>query len=202
MQNTMRTNETLQSLERIYRNAKVVANNGNLTTLNTFTDQLEPLDPRILCGLADILSRELESVQFDLIIGEEDKGAHIATAVSIWTGKPMVLARWYTYSTQAATPASTVVPVASEYYRGGLVVHGLAAGSRAVIIDDTLSTGGTIIALVEAARKKGVEIVAILAVVEKVGMGGAERIFLSTGLSAKSLLRISVSASEVHIVSN
>ena len=87
----------LVAVKRMYERARVLEHRGQLITINAFTDQSEPLRPQVLAGIATLIAERVRSIDFDVVAGEEDKGAHIATAVSLETGKPLTLARWYLY---------------------------------------------------------------------------------------------------------
>lgn len=55
-----------------------------------------------------------------------------------------------------------------------------------------VSTGGTMVALIESIKKAGAEIIDIVAVADKAEYGGVERIKAETGLTVKTALTISV----------
>jgi len=84
-------------LEEVYRNARVVNSGAALTTVNEFTDQIPALRPEVLMEVAQKIVR-LMDFNISKIVTEEDKGAALATTVSLLTGIPMAMARWYSYS--------------------------------------------------------------------------------------------------------
>jgi adenine phosphoribosyltransferase len=190
----------LAALRQIYERARVIDHAGRLVTVNTFTDQLEPLRPEVLSGLAKLIAERVKDLDFDVIAGEEDKGAHIATAVSLQTGTPLTLARWYVYQLPVAMPGSAVVDLESEYFVGHLHINGIAAGSRSLIVDDTLSTGGTLIALIRAIRSCGGEVVGAVAVVEKIDAAGVGRVLAETGVQVSTLLQIRTTSAGVRVL--
>ena len=75
-------------------------------------------------------------------------------------------------------------------------LNGLKKGDRVVIIDDVISTGGTLVALIEAIRSTGAEIVDILIPVEK--NEGKELVLEKTGLRVKTLVKVSVADGKVR----
>ncbi len=179
------------SLAEIYRRARTIRTGAHLTTINAFTDQVGALDPAILREAAWGLIH-MAALNGNKIVGEEDKGAHIATAVSLFTGLPMTLARWYVYPIDEHVEDSVVVSVRSEYFSGRLVLNGIDPGDRLILVDDTLATGGTICAIDKAVRRRGARIAEVLAVVEKTGFGGRERIEQEVGAPVRTLMRIAV----------
>lgn len=184
-------------LEQVYKDAKVVNSGGAYTTVNEFTDQIPALRPAVLVEVAQRIVR-LMDLNVSKIVTEEDKGAALATTVSLLTGIPMAMARWYPYS--LGTINEQVVSIDSEYFQGEMYLNGIEAGDRAAIIDDTLSTGGAIVALTEAIRSAGGELLDVVCAVEKVGNGGFEKVRKMTGLSVKSVLKIKVNESGVSVV--
>ena len=201
MHNTLPSTESaLHKLEDIYRAASVIECNGQLVTINAFTDQCEPLNPEILSGIAELIAERLESIDYDIIIGEEDKGAHIATAVALRTGKPFILARWYVYPIEEVHPSAAVVQIDSEYYKGRLILNGLPARTRVVLIEDTVSTGGTVIALIDCVRARSAQVAGVIAVVEKVDNGGVPRIRSATGVPVETLMSIRVRRDGVEVL--
>lgn len=184
-------------LKEVYERAKVVSVGATRITLNEFTDQLPALRPEVLLEAARGVI-EVMDWHVDKIVTEEDKGAPLATAVSILTGIPMAIARWYTYSLEDVN--DVCVDLESEYYQGKLYLNGVVAGDRVVIVDDTLSTGGAVISLVEAVRRSGAEVVDVVCAVEKVQNNGREQVLNSTGVAVKTLVRIVLSEDRVRVL--
>jgi len=65
-----------------------------------------------------------------------------------------------------------------EYGKGRLQMHidALEPGDRAVIHDDLIATGGTILAAIKLAQRRDAEIVGVSALVDLPDLGGSERI--------------------------
>lgn len=188
---------TLEKLREIYRKALVLRHGKHLVTVNTFTDQFEPLCPDVLVGLAKWIGERMAGVVCDVVAGEEDKGAHLVTAVSLHTGLPFVLARWYVYPVTLANPSATLVEVRSEYFSGTLILNGIRPEAQVVIVDDTISTGGTLIALIRAIRSRGAVVSKAFAIVEKAGSGGVANVLEATGISVETFLTIETTSAGV-----
>lgn len=179
----------LAELRQIYERASVISTGDFFTTVNSFTDQVEPLSASLLRGLADLIVESTDK-PFNVVVGEEDKGAHIATAVSLRADVPLTLARIYQYSGASLHPTSVAVEVHSEYQRGTLVLNGLTSYHDALLVEDTISTGGTIVSLIRAIRSQGARIVRCVAVVEKLGPNGVSHVGVETGIQVETLIRI------------
>jgi adenine phosphoribosyltransferase len=193
--------EALLLLRDVYKNASVIEYHGHTITINAFTDQSEPLQPALLLGLAQLIVERLGGVCFDIVAGEEDKGAHLVTAVSLLTRVPLVLARSYVYPIASVMVSAVVVDLESEYLVGKLILNGISRGARIVLVEDTISTGGTMIALIKAIRAAGAEVVRAFAVVEKVGPSGVARVLANSGVLVETFLRIQATRAGVSVLS-
>ena len=184
-------------LKEVYESAKVVNAKGVLITVNEFTDQLPALRPKVLLDVAHAVIR-LMDLNVDKIVTEEDKGAPLATAISILTGIPLAMARWYSYSLDEVN--GVCVDIRSEYYEGKLYLNGIEPGDKVAIVDDTLSTGGAVISLVNAVRKSGAEVVDVVCAVEKVQSMGCRHVLDKTGITVKALMKITLMENRVTVL--
>lgn len=185
-------------LKKIYENAKVVSSGKHYTTVNEFTDQIPALRPQVLWEAALKITQTCD-FNADKIVTEEDKGTPLATVVSLISGLPLAIARWYNYSLN--DDSQIAVDIDSEYYNGKLYLNGVAKNDRVVIIDDTLSTGGTIISLIQAIESAGAKVVDVICVIEKEGYGGRERVLKTTGIEVKTIHKILVGSEGVKFIS-
>ncbi|WP_202113385.1 adenine phosphoribosyltransferase [Paenibacillus sp. MMS18-CY102] len=184
-------------LAEAYQKASVMRTGEYLTTINEMTDQIPALRPQLLWHAAHELIKVGEW-SGNKILTEEDKGVALSTAVSLIRGLPLAIARWYPYH----LPTEVNVPIACEYYKGNLYVNGIEPGDRVIIVDDTISTGGTLLSLINAVRQRGAEIAEILVLVEKAENQGVEFIKRKTGVDVKTVLKIKVEESGVTVLGN
>lgn len=132
------------------------------------------------------------------LVGEEDKGAILVAAVSLLSDLPFGMARWY----PSGLAGQVQVGFSMEYTAGTIYLNGVEEGDRVLIVDDMISTGGTLVALVEAVRQAKAEVVDIVCVAEKVEYGGVERVKRETGLDVKTLVRVSMAGSTSRVLSS
>ncbi len=187
--------DSIQRLVSTYRSAKTIKSGSHFTTVNELTDQLPATRPETLKAAVDSLLG-FGPIRGNKILTEEDKGALLAGLISIAESKPLAMARWYSYP--LPFPGSVVVPIDMEYAKGQLLVNGIDEGDELVVVDDTLSTGGTASSLVRAAQSLGASVLEMWVVVEKLGFGGRQRLFEEVGLKTiKSVIGISINGDGV-----
>lgn len=186
---------SLRLLREAYKNAKIVNSGKHLTTINELCDQTPALRPELLLEVVDEILK-FGTFGATKILTEEDKGAPIATAVSLATKLPLAMARWYPYH----LPNQTQVNINSEYFSGSLYLNGLEPNDRVLILEDTLSTGGTMTALIEAIEKADAQVAGAIAVIEKIENDGHDNVWLKTGIDVKTCLQIRVTEKGVEIL--
>jgi adenine phosphoribosyltransferase len=87
-------------------------------------------------------------------------------------------------------PGEVVVHQVTGYSEKQMYINGLKSGDRVVIVDDVISTGGTLRALILAFQNMGVRIVDIIVVVEK--GKGKEALEAELNVKVKTLVRVEV----------
>lgn len=179
-----------------FNDQTLVQFNGYKFLINPLTEQIPATSAALLQAASKWL---VDSGDFSIankIVGEEDKGAILVAGVSLTTGLPFGMARWY----PAGLEGQISVDFEMEYTSGKLFLNGVEAGDKVVIVDDMISTGGTMLALIEAVKLAGAEIVDIVCVVEKVDYGGVQRIVNQTGIQIKTLVKVSVSGERSKVL--
>ena len=164
------------------------ANNYNFI-LNPLTEQVPATTSQLLEEAARALIDHMRIDNYDKLITEEDKGAVLIAAVSLITKLPFGMARWY--PNQLADQVSSIF--SCEYIsKGTLYICGINRGDRVCIIDDIISTGGTLIGMIKALRDIGAKIVDIIVIGEKIEYQGVKNVFEETGFPVQTILKISV----------
>lgn len=106
---------------------------------------------------------------FDVIAGVEARGFLLAGAAAIATATGMVPVR---KAGKLPRPAASV-SYALEYGEATIEVHDdLAPGTRVLLVDDVLATGGTLAAAQELFASLGVVVVGTAVLMELEGLGG------------------------------
>jgi adenine/guanine phosphoribosyltransferase-like PRPP-binding protein len=163
--------------------------------INPLTEQIPATSAELLSAAADWLVEAGNYTGATKIAGEEDKGAILVAAVALKTGLPFGMARWY----PSGIDGQVSVDFNMEYTKGQLFLNGIEPGDKVVIVDDMVSTGGTMVALIQAIQQAGAEILDIVCVGEKPAYNGVERIFKETGFRVKTLVKIDVAGEKSHV---
>jgi orotate phosphoribosyltransferase len=77
---------------------------------------------------------------------------------------------------------------AKDHGRGRQVEGPVAAGDRVVIVEDVITSGGSAIRAVQAAREFGLEVCAAIGIIDR--LAGGREAFAAEGLELKTLLTI------------
>jgi adenine phosphoribosyltransferase len=161
--------------------------------IHPITDGIPRVDPALL---AEVVQAMLGVGDFDcdLILAPEAMGIPLAVPLSQHLGVPFAVVRKRRYG----LPGEIEVGQTTGYSKGRLYINGVRAGDRVVIVDDVLSTGGTLRPLVLALREAGAEVVDVLVVVEKGGNRPAlER---ELGMPVHTLVRVEVRGGRLVVV--
>nr|WP_245348643.1 adenine phosphoribosyltransferase [Paeniglutamicibacter psychrophenolicus] len=120
--------------------------------------------------------------QFDVIAGLEARGFVMAAAAAYATGTGMITIR---KAGKLPRPVHRD-EYTLEYGTGTLELHrdDVAPGTRVLILDDVLATGGTVGSAARLLEKVGAKVVGVGVVLELAGLGGREKL---AGLKVHSL---------------
>jgi adenine phosphoribosyltransferase len=153
--------------------------------VHSITDGVPRADPAILDEVVMTMLR-LGRFDCDVILGPEALGIPLAVALSLELAIPYGIIRKRSYG----FPGEVKVDQSTGYSKGQLFINDLKAGDRVVLVDDVLSTGGTLKAIILALRGMGVEIVDVLVAVEK----GDRRVELEAelGIPIRALVKVEV----------
>lgn len=170
---------------------------GKMFVVNSLTEQIPATRPDVLARAAEAVIEIGDFGRSTKIVGEEEKGAILVAAVSLKSGLPFGMARWY----PNGLDGQITVAFDCEYHSGNLFLNGVERGDKVIIVDDMLSTGGTLVGLIRAVEAAGATIVDIVCLAEKIEYGGAERVERETGYAVKSVVKLALSGERSSVVS-
>jgi adenine phosphoribosyltransferase len=151
------------------------------------TDGIPEVKPALLKEVVDEIKKLLPSIGgVDKIVTIEAMGIPLATGLSLDIGVPFVVIRKREYG----LPDEVSVEQVTGYSKSKLFINGLKQGDRVVIVDDVLSTGGTLKAVLSALKKIGVVVKGVFIAVDKGNCAGA--ISDEFDVSVKTLVNMDV----------
>ena len=131
--------------------------------INPVSDGIPVVEPALLREIGRAMVRVMDLERIDMIVVAEAMGIHIGTTLSLMTDIPLNVVRKRRYD----LPGECAVHQTTGYSKGELYINGLSPGLRVVIVDDVLSTGGTMKAILGALAQIGVEVVDVCVAIKR-----------------------------------
>jgi adenine phosphoribosyltransferase len=181
-----------ENLKKSLIEAPVVKKGDYDYFVHPVTDGVPLVHPEILEEVAEGIAK-FGNMNVDKIVCVEAMGIHIATALSLKTGKPFVVVRKRSYGLEGEVAVHQV----TGYSEGELYINGLKKGDKIILVDDVVSTGGTMISVLKALETIGIEVVDVVAVVEK--GRGKYIVEEATDYTVKSLVKVNVKNGKVVV---
>ncbi len=181
----------MNQLEKSLLDAPVIEKEGYHYFVHPISDGVPMLEPQLLREIVVKIIRKAD-VDVDKIVTPAAMGIHISTAVSLMTDIPLVVVRKRQYGLEGEVALSQV----TGYSENEMFVNDVDAGDRVLLLDDVLSTGGTLKGITGALEEIGAEIADIVAVIKKEG-GGNE--LKDSTYDVKTLINVDVEDREVVI---
>jgi adenine phosphoribosyltransferase len=117
-------------------------------------------------------------------------GIPIGIGLSIITDIPLVIIRKRKYG----LPGEIEISQKTGYSKSQLFLNGIKEGDRVIVVDDVISTGGTLLATLESLKIAGATVVDVVIVVQR--GDGVERL-RSKGYAVKTMVQVEVDESRV-----
>ena len=137
----------LEELKKTLENSPIIKKGDYDYFINPISDGIPAMDPKILRELS-LAVYKYADLDVDKIVAVEAMGIHLATALSLATDIPFVIIRKRQYGLEGETK----VYQKTGYGSSNLFINDLHAGEKILLIDDVVSTGGTLIALLKTLK--------------------------------------------------
>ena len=121
------------------------------------------MDPGVLQAITELVTDRVDWSNVDLLLGIEAMGLPLTAPLSVSTGIPLVIARKRSYGLEGEIE----IDQSTGYSKGAMYLNDLREGERIAIVDDVLSTGGTLEAVIEGVRRAKADVTDVIAVIEK-----------------------------------
>ncbi len=172
------------------KKSPIVNKNGYNYIIHPITDGIPYIEPALLEEVADEIEKRMPRI--DKIVTIEAMGIPIATALSLKTGIPFTIIRKRKYGLEGEIE----VIQKTGYSESRLYINGIEKGESIIIVDDVLSTGGTLKAVVNALK----DVVDIKGIYIAICKGNKEEIERQIGMEIYTLVNIRVGKNEVEIL--
>ncbi len=183
----------MEKLKQSLLDAPIIEKEGYHYFVHPISDGIPMLRPELLREIVIGIIRKAEIEAVDKIVAPEAMGIHISTAVSLMTDIPLVVIRKRQYGLDSEVSISQV----TGYSENEMYINDIHEGDRVLILDDVLSTGGTLKGITTALDDIGADVVDIVCVIKK---ADGENKLAEVGYDAKTLINVVVEDGEVVIV--
>ena len=150
-----RTRESLES-------SPIIMRNGYPYVVNPILDGVPRMDPQVLLEVTDRMM-EISNFDCDVILAPEAMSLPFAAIISVRTGIPYCVIRKRAYGCEG----EIVIEEVTGYSRNKMYINDIRPGERVAIIDDVISTGGTLKSIVQAVEDRGCIVSEIVVAIDK-----------------------------------
>ncbi|HOE53037.1 MAG TPA: hypoxanthine/guanine phosphoribosyltransferase [Methanomassiliicoccales archaeon] len=161
--------------------------------VHPITDGIPAMDPRVLEEVLDRIF-DMMPMDVDYLVGAEAMAIPLIVPLSLMTGIPYNVVRKRRYG----LPGEVSVRQTTGYSEKELFINGLRKGDRVIVMDDVVSTGGTLRAIVKALRAMGVEVADIIVVIRKTDR--LEELERDIRQKVRTLVSVEVRDGRVHVL--
>ena len=181
-----------EKLKASVQRSPVLDMGGYPYLVHPVTDGVPVMEPDIIDEIVDWMI-SVGNFDCDRIVAPEAMGIPLAVALSLRLRIPYTIIRKRPYGADGEIH----VRYRTGYSEQSIFVNGLKRGDRVVIVDDMVSTGGTLSAIACALKENGISIQDILVVFSK--GSGVETLSEKMGIGIKRMLDVSVADGTVVV---
>jgi len=182
----------MDRLKQSLLDAPIIEKDGYHYFVHPISDGVPMLEPKLLREIVIRIIRKAEIDDVDKIVTPAAMGIHISTAVSLMTDIPIVVIRKREYG----LPGEVALSQQTGYSENEMYINDVHEGDRVLVLDDVLSTGGTLRAITDALEHIGADVADVVAVIKKAGPNELD----DTDTDVKTLINVDVEDGDVVIV--
>ncbi|MFB6077375.1 MAG: hypoxanthine/guanine phosphoribosyltransferase [Halarchaeum sp.] len=181
----------MDRLKQSLLDAPIIEKDGYHYFVHPISDGVPMLEPELLREIVIRIIRKAEIENVDKIVTPAAMGIHISTAVSLMTDIPLVVIRKRQYGLDGEVSLTQQ----TGYSESEMYINDVFEGDRVLVLDDVLSTGGTLRAITDALAHIGADVSDVVAVIKKDGPNDLDE----TDVNVKTLINVDVVDGEVVI---
>lgn len=154
----------LEQFKKSLQKASIIKKGDYSYIVHPITDGIPEIKPELLREVVSEMKKQIEKCRpIDKIVTIEAMGIPLATALSLDMNIPFTIIRKRKYG----LPGEMCVKQKTGYSKSKLYVNGLKKGENVVIVDDILSTSGTLKAVLSVLKDIGVHVKGVIVAVNK-----------------------------------
>ena len=131
--------------------------------IHPLSDGVPSQSAELLGAARDLIFENVDWTKVDIILGIEAMGIPLAAALCLSSGKPLVVGRKREYG----LPGETSIDQTTGYSKGAIYLNDIKKGDRVFVVDDVVSTGGTLLPILQAIDRIGAVVADCWIVFEK-----------------------------------
>ena len=174
--------------------APVVWKGGYPYFVHPLSDGVPRQSAELLSAARDLISEGVDWDSVDIILGIEAMGIPLAAALCLSSGKPLVIGRKREYG----LPGEVAIDQSTGYSKGEIYLNDIEKGARVLIVDDVVSTGGTLHPILKAVEESGAVVQDCWIVFEK--GEGMNKIRTEGNWPLNSLVRIEMQGDKIVLL--
>ena len=159
----MTPSDPLSVLQDSLRGSPIIWKGEYPYFIHPISDGIPRMDADVLRATRDLIVEMVDWSKVDLVVSVEAMGLPLLAAVGDATGKPTVVIRKRQYGMEGEVQ----VDVATGYSQSTTYINDIEPGERILIVDDVISTGGTLEPILVTLEKMGVILQDIVIAIEK-----------------------------------
>ena len=159
----MSQTDPLTVLQDSLRGAPIIWKGEYPYFIHPISDGIPRMEAEVLRATRDLIVSMVDWSQIDLIVSVEAMGLPLLAAVGEATGKPTVVIRKRSYGMEGEVR----VDVSTGYSSSTAYINDISSGERILVVDDVISTGGTLEPLLESLEGMGAVLQDVIVAIEK-----------------------------------
>lgn len=157
------SDERFEILRRSIVEAPVIMKGEYPYFIHPLSDGVPIQSAELLAAARDLINENVDWSKIDVILGIEAMGIPLAAALCLHSGKPLVIGRKREYG----LPGETPIDQSTGYSKGAIYLNDIHEGDRVFIVDDVVSTGGTLLPILKGIDSIGAVVADCWIVFEK-----------------------------------
>ncbi|MBO7718581.1 MAG: purine phosphoribosyltransferase family protein [Methanosphaera sp.] len=153
----------LSKLEKSLVECPIVKKGDYFYFVHPISDGVPLVEAKLIDSIMDHIIDNFDLSKVEKIVGVESMGIPLATALSLKTNIPFVIVRKRSYGLEGEKQ----VHQQTGYGKSELYINGIKKDDNILLIDDVVSTGGTLTSVITALDEIGANLIHIIVPIEK-----------------------------------